>query len=463
MRINDTQTSESARLSKPVLNGLEDFNRHDGISNERMDRRRLEERHERKLDEGGRDHDDDHDDEDPSLFGVDGRVADDLHTNFVTGCVGPFKNYEPHESNFYRIPFGDVRVTFDGGTGEFFNITNGEFPSYDPDLEFTFAFDLTGLQSNCKECKIQISEGNSCSMPSIRFWDRSIEDGYNPWRPELGASYTSNQAGEAQGSFSLFNGFGFTETKARTVVVFAEDGITKIGCGELRRKDLGLCSGAVPSYGLTARPSTTMPVPVPTPTLPPYPDPQPTLPPYPLDPSSGVPTKLPATMDPSMPTSGAPTYGPTMSPAYTLSPSSSTPSPPSYSPAMPTAPPMVIPTTYTPSTMDPMPPYHMATPSKVPTKMNTGMPTVYYGVADGRPTPPPLSLTPPSPTVPTGKGGKKSSSDDHDDEPGHDDDHRDGHAADHKGYDMFQYYHTRSHAINPLPNDGKMRRRRRQL
>jgi hypothetical protein len=161
--------------------------------------------------------------------------------SFLTTCIAPYRTYVPSNKNFFREPYGDIKVLFNGGDGSFYKQTNGTYPGYDPDLEFMFHFDLKGLRDHCKDCRIHINEGISCESPLIRFWNRSVEGAYNPWRPEYGAVYNSNKDGKAKGAFSMFDGFDFNEHKRRTVVVYDQDKNIKIGCGILRRQELGTC------------------------------------------------------------------------------------------------------------------------------------------------------------------------------------------------------------------------------
>jgi hypothetical protein len=180
-----------------------------------------------------------------------------LHINFLTACISPFRTYIPGPENLNRLPFGNVRITFDGGQSLFHNITEGMYPGYDPDLEFTFQYDLQGLPSNCNACRIQVNAGNSCDHPDIRYWNRSVPGAMNPWRPEWGAVYYSNHNGQARGTFSMFDGFSFDDHKSRTVVVFEQDKKTRIGCGVIRRSNHGECGSQsfLPSFSPTNNPS----------------------------------------------------------------------------------------------------------------------------------------------------------------------------------------------------------------
>ena len=157
----------------------------------------------------------------------------------MTACIGPYQDYIPDHHNSFRVPRGEVKIVFDGGGGRFNYVTKGKYPGYDPKLEYTFSYVLRGVQDHCTECRIQIHKGDTCDKPSIRYFNKDIEGAYNPWRIDYGSVYTSNRAGMADGSFGMFDGFGYEEHKRRTVVVW--HGEERIACGILRVRDLGLC------------------------------------------------------------------------------------------------------------------------------------------------------------------------------------------------------------------------------
>ena len=242
-------------------------------------------------------------DDDEDVRDNDDLAGDRLHVNYLTTCIEPFRTYIPSPENLYRIPFGNVRITFDGGGGRFNNITGGLYPGYNPDIEFTFEFDLQGLPSNCDGCRIQVNSGMTCDLPEIRFWDRSVEGAVNPWRPEWGAVYHSNQHGQARGYFSMFNGFRYDDHKSRTVVVFDRDKSTRIGCGVIRRSTYGEC-GHDPSIMPSASPIEVTLPPVCINTLPPVPqtaEPQSPVP-QTAEPQSPAPhTAVPQTSTPQTP------------------------------------------------------------------------------------------------------------------------------------------------------------------
>mmetsp|Transcript_30610 Transcript_30610/g.46972 ORF Transcript_30610/g.46972 Transcript_30610/m.46972 type:complete len:326 (+) Transcript_30610:133-1110(+) len=171
----------------------------------------------------------------------DGNIlrGDDDSYDYLTTCIGPYMDYIPGPDNYFRVPRGEAKIVFDGGGGRFNYISKGKYPGYDPKLEFTFSYVLKGLQDHCKNCRIQIHQGDTCDKPSIRYFNKNVEGAYNPWRIEYDSVYTSNRAGETDGSFGMFDGFNYEEHKRKTVVVW--DGEERIGCGVLRVRDLGLC------------------------------------------------------------------------------------------------------------------------------------------------------------------------------------------------------------------------------
>lgn len=305
---------------------------------------------------------DDADDDDENTHSNDDLSGDMLHVNYLTTCIEPFRTYIPSPENQYRIPFGNVRITFDGGGGMFNNITGGLYPGYDPDIEFTFQFDLQGLPSNCDGCRIQVNSGMTCDLPEIRFWDRSVEGAVNPWRPEWGAVYHSNQHGQARGYFSMFDGFRYDDHKSRTVVVFDRDKSTRIGCGVIRRSTFGECCNELDS-GPSMYPSASpvdvtlppefMPTPSPVPlTAEPQPPPEthtacptpeihtayptpethtecPTPPPTPQTPSPVAtlpPLRTPSPTSPLIPDPSLPTPRPTEPPTPVIAPDTESPS-----------------------------------------------------------------------------------------------------------------------------------------
>lgn len=252
--------------------------------------------------------------------------------NYLTTCVTPFRTYVPSPENSFRIPYGNVRLTFDGGQGSFNQTTGGLYPGYNPEWEFTFQFDLQGLPSNCDGCRIQVNSGTTCDLPEIRFWNREVEGAVNPWRPEWGAVYHSNKNGQARGYFSMFDGFPYDPHKSRTVVVFASDRSTRIACGVIRRSTYGECgneTNALPSTPPTPSPidmtpppamipspipsaiATSQPLQTPGPSAPFGPDPtKPTPEPLPTNLPAPLPTNLPTPVPTNLPTP-VPTHPPT--------------------------------------------------------------------------------------------------------------------------------------------------------
>jgi len=274
-------------------------------------------------------------DDDDATGEPDG-ASNDGH-EYLTTCIAPFRESASSQDSSYIDPYGDIKVTFQTGPGSFYNKTNGQYPGYNPDWEFVYEYDLEGLREHCRNCKIQINEGDSCDAPLIRLWNRAVEGAYNPWRLEYGAVYNSNSHGKAKGEFSMFNGYDYRDNTRRTAVIFDQDKEKRIGCGILRRMDLGACknhprpSAVSPTSSLDASVSpipTTKPAISPTeipairPTEKPekpaiLPTEKPVMPPtsMPVIPPTAMPT-LPPTETPLVP----PTLWPTTFPVATKSP-----------------------------------------------------------------------------------------------------------------------------------------------
>lgn len=117
---------------------------------------------------------------------------------------------------------------------------NGDYPGYKNEWEFTLSYILMGLESNCEDCSLQIHEGQDCKKPRTHYWNKDVEGAFNPWRKKYGASYMSNENGEAEGYFGMFDGYGFNNHKLRTVVVF-DSNYVKVGCGLLKEGEYGSC------------------------------------------------------------------------------------------------------------------------------------------------------------------------------------------------------------------------------
>jgi len=123
----------------------------------------------------------------------------------------------------------------------------GKYPGYEGDLEvegdvkvsfeegntFLFSFDLEELEENCSGCGIHIHAGYSCATHEEVLgheWNQvSVQD---LWTSAGGATYDSDEDGDSEGSFYIYNGFSYYENFGHAVVIHASDG-TRVGCGVL--------------------------------------------------------------------------------------------------------------------------------------------------------------------------------------------------------------------------------------
>ena len=146
----------------------------------------------------------------------------------MTACITSFSGYS---GNLHA--YGDVMVSY-FGTETIYT------KSY---LEF----DMTGLESNCTDCKLAIHEGKSCETEMDiggEFWNSLTV--LDPWLTAHVGKYNSNQNGRAMGAFSLDNGYTKSENLGRAVIFYAQDNITKIGCGLLQSEYEGVCDWIIP-------------------------------------------------------------------------------------------------------------------------------------------------------------------------------------------------------------------------
>lgn len=105
---------------------------------------------------------------------------------------------------------------------------------YKFDGTFRFKYNLQGLRPNCTDCGIHIHAGVSCETHEQvkgHGWNqRFVQD---LWTTAGGATYNSNQAGEAKGYFHIFNGFNVFVNNEHAVVVHTQDG-SRIACAQLK-------------------------------------------------------------------------------------------------------------------------------------------------------------------------------------------------------------------------------------
>lgn len=123
----------------------------------------------------------------------------------------------------------------------------GTYPGYDGDLtpvgkvtvsfryddSFLFQYDVTGLETSCIGCGIHIHAGTSCETHELvegHGWNNVVVQ--DLWTAAGGATYSTDDMGNAKGYFELFNGYGYEENYLHAVVIHMQDG-KRVGCGQL--------------------------------------------------------------------------------------------------------------------------------------------------------------------------------------------------------------------------------------
>jgi len=105
--------------------------------------------------------------------------------------------------------------------------------SFNDDDTFTFSYDVSGLEEDCVDCGIHIHAGTSCATPADvkgHGWNSVVVQ--DLWSTAGGATYTSDSMGNAEGYFSMTNGYGYEANANHAVVIHRQDG-TRVGCGVL--------------------------------------------------------------------------------------------------------------------------------------------------------------------------------------------------------------------------------------
>lgn len=104
---------------------------------------------------------------------------------------------------------------------------------FNRDDSFLFSYDLEGLEENCTGCGIHIHAGSSCETHDLVMghgWNSIVVQ--DLWTPAGGATYNSNEDGDAKSEFHLYNAFNYYENHGHAAVVHGQDG-TRIACGLL--------------------------------------------------------------------------------------------------------------------------------------------------------------------------------------------------------------------------------------
>ena len=105
--------------------------------------------------------------------------------------------------------------------------------TFNDDDAFTMSYDVSGLNEDCVDCGIHIHAGTSCATPADvkgHGWNSVVVQ--DLWSTAGGATYTSDSMGNAEGYFSMTNGYGYEANANHAVVIHTQDG-TRVGCGVL--------------------------------------------------------------------------------------------------------------------------------------------------------------------------------------------------------------------------------------
>jgi len=105
--------------------------------------------------------------------------------------------------------------------------------TFNDDDTFTFSYDVSGLKEDCVNCGIHIHAGTSCATPADvkgHGWNSVVVQ--DLWSTAGGATYTSDSMGNAEGYFSMTNGYGYEANANHAVVIHTQDG-SRVACGVL--------------------------------------------------------------------------------------------------------------------------------------------------------------------------------------------------------------------------------------
>jgi len=149
-------------------------------------------------------------DSDGTMSGC-GIITSEVSSKVQTANMGMYPGYDGSLS-----PSGEVTVT------------------YNYDDTFNLHFNVEGLEANCVGCGIHIHAGTSCATHAEvkgHGWNTELVE--DMWTPKGGSVYRTNSRGKAEGSFNLFNGYGYEENISHAVVMHGQDG-TRLACGILK-------------------------------------------------------------------------------------------------------------------------------------------------------------------------------------------------------------------------------------
>ena len=122
--------------------------------------------------------------------------------------------------------------TYPGYTGDL-KVGGSQVAVKFDDLEIDFHFDLNGVEQNCSNCGIHIHQGITCDSADEvggHYWNT----GADPWTTP-GAVYDSDRNGRAKSKFDINSGYNIDQNDGHAVVIHAQDGSIRIGCGVLSR------------------------------------------------------------------------------------------------------------------------------------------------------------------------------------------------------------------------------------
>lgn len=126
-----------------------------------------------------------------------GILGDEAKDKVLIAKMGSYPGYEGDQS-----PSGKVVITFNA------------------DGTYTFQFSLSGLLANCVDCGIHVHAGNSCeSHDQVKGHGGDSLAARDLWFASEGAVYQSDEDGNAEGYFSLTNGFGYEANLNHAVVI----------------------------------------------------------------------------------------------------------------------------------------------------------------------------------------------------------------------------------------------------
>jgi len=139
-----------------------------------------------------------------------GILGREIPNKNLSANMGMYPNYTGDLS-----PGGKIKITF-----------------HDDD-SFKFHYNIKGLEANCVGCGIHVHAGTSCATHEEvkgHGWNSVVVQ--DLWTATGGATYMTDDMGNANGYFEIYNGFGYEENVNHAVVIHMQDG-SRVGCGIL--------------------------------------------------------------------------------------------------------------------------------------------------------------------------------------------------------------------------------------